>query len=215
MRAIISSSEPDSYEWLVERIPYVTASAVADIMAKGQGVSRRNYMSRKLCELATGVPTKTFRSQKMQDGNDREETARQLYVQITGAEVVKRPFAYLVDERLGASIDGDVVGTDGLVEYKNVMSAEQIDLLSTGKIKDRYVKQMQTQMYVLGKQWNDFTSVALGDEESGELPNHLKVKIIRVYRDETAIHEIRKGVASFWRDLDALMRKLGVVRGKV
>lgn len=210
MQAIISSNEPDSYEWLVERIPYVTASAVADVMAKGKGASRRNYMSRKLCELVTGVPTKTYKSQKMQDGNAREETARKLYVQITGNEVVKRPFAYMESERLGASIDGEVVGTDGLAEFKNVMSSEQIDLFATGKIKDRYVKQAQTQLYVWEKSWVDFTSVALGDEESGELPDHLKVKIIRVYRDEILIQQIRKEVAFFWHDLEELRKKLGV-----
>lgn len=210
MKAQISSNEPDSYEWLVERIPYVTASAVADVMAKGQGASRRNYMSRKLCELITGSPTKTYKSAKMQDGNDLEESARQLYEKITGKTVVKQPFAYLEDERLGASIDGEVIDTDGLAEFKNVMSAEQMDLITSGKIKDRYIKQMQTQMYVWEKKWCDFTSVALGDEESGELPDQLKVKIIRVFRDEEMIQAIRKEVAFFWHDLDLMRKKLGV-----
>jgi len=210
MIAKFSEAEPDSEEWLVDRIPYVTASAVADVMAGGSGASRRNYLARKLCESITGIPTKSFKSAKMQAGNDREQTARELYEKITGNTVVKRPFAYIEEELLGASIDGDVVDTDGLVEIKNVMSAEQIDLLTTGKIKDKYVKQMQTQMYVLDKKWCDYVSVALGDEESGELPNRLKVKIIRVERDEVMILAIRKAVAFFWHDLKALKQKLGV-----
>lgn len=209
MKAKFCTAEQGSYEWLVERIPCVTASKVADVMAKGQGKSRAKYLSTKFCEIVTGRPTKTYKSAKMQDGNDREQTAREIYEQIKNCVVVQRPFAYLADEGLGASVDGDV-DDDGLVEFKNVMSSEQIELLTTGKIKDRYVKQMQTQMYVRNKKWCDFVSVALGDEESGELPDNLKVKIIRVYRDEEMILRIRKEVAFFHHDLRELRKKLGV-----
>lgn len=209
MKAKFCQAEQGTEEWLIERIPFVTASNVADVMAKGKGVSRANYLSRKFCEMATGRPTKTFKSAKMQDGNDREQTAREIYEQIKGCIVIQRPFAYLADEGLGASVDGDV-DEDGLAEFKNVMSSEQIHLLTTGKIKDRYIKQMQTQMYVRDKKWCDFVSVALGDDESGELPDNLKVKIIRVFRDEEMILRIRKEVAFFHHDLRELRKKLGV-----
>ena len=193
---------------MIDRIPYVTASDVAKVMAGGSGATRRNYLTRKLCENLSGTPTKTFKSAKMQDGNDREATARTIYEKIRNCTIKQLPLAYLEDERLGASTDGEV-NADGLIEIKNVMSSEQIDLWTTGKIKDVYVKQMQTQMYVLDKQWCDFVSVALGDEESGELPNHLKVKIIRVNRDEDMILRIRKEVAFFHHDLTKLIEKFG------
>lgn len=215
MKAKFATAEQGTAEWLVERIPYVTASNVADVMAKGKGASRANYLSRKFCEAVTGRPTKTYKSAKMQDGNDREQTAREIYEQIKKCSVKQMPFAYLEDEGLGASVDGDV-DEDGLVEVKNVMSSEQIALLSSKdangnyKIKDRYVKQIQTQLYVREKLWCDFMSVALGDEESGELPDSLKVKIIRVYRDEELILRIRKEVAFFHHDLQQLRKKLGV-----
>lgn len=209
MKAKFCEAEQGSEQWLIDRIPYVTASNVADVMAQGKGASRANYLSRKLCEAVTGRPTKTYKSAKMQDGNDREQIAREIYEQIKGCTVKQLPFAYLEDEKIGGSIDGDV-DEDGMLEIKNVMSSEQINLLTTGKIKDRYIKQMNTDMYVYEKKWCDFMSVALGDEESGELPDNLKVKIIRVYRDDELILKIRKEVAFFHHDLQELRKKLGV-----
>lgn len=209
MKAKFCEAEQGSEQWLIDRIPYVTASNVADVMAKGKGASRANYLSRKFCEVVTGSPTKTYKSAKMQDGNDREQIAREIYEQIKKCSIKQLPFAYLEDEGLGGSIDGDI-DEDGMLEIKNVMSSEQINLLTTGKVKDRYIKQMQTDMYVYEKKWCDFMSVALGDEESGELPDNLKVKIIRVPRDEDLILRIRKEVAFFHHDLRELRKKLGV-----
>lgn len=207
-------AEQGTEEWFIERIPYVTASDVAKVMAGGSGATRRNYLIRKLCENLSGQPTKTYKSAKMQDGNDRESTARVIYEKIKGLTVTQLPFAYLEDEKLGASTDGEV-DEDGIIEIKNVMSSEQVALLSTGKIKSEYLKQMNTQMYVLNKKWCDFVSVALGDEESGELPDQLKVKIIRVYRDEELILKIRKEVAFFHHDLQELINKFGEKDGKL
>lgn len=203
-----AEAEQGSHEWLLERIPYVTASDVSKVMAKGAGASRRNLLTRKLCEALSGQPTATFKSAKMQLGNDREATARDIYKQIKDCDVKQLPFAYIESEKIGASTDGEV-DDDGIIEIKNVMSSEQVDLLSTGKIKADYLKQMQTTMYVLNKKWCDYVSVALGDEESGELPDRLKVKIIRVERDEDLILTIRKEVAFFHGDLQKLLEKFG------
>ena len=211
MKAKFAEAEQGSEQWLIERIPYVTASNVAAVMAKGSGATRANYLSKKLCEIATGIPTKSYKSANMLKGNETEPILREIYEEITGTKVIERPFAYLEDEGLGGSIDGDIEGQpEGFVEFKSVMSSEQIRFISTGKIKDAYIKQLQTNMYVWEKKWCDFTQVALGDEESGELPDELKVKIVRVYRDEEMIAKIRKETAFFHNDLKELRKKLGV-----
>jgi exodeoxyribonuclease (lambda-induced) len=207
MIAKASNAEQGSYEWLKSRIGYVTASDVAAVMAKGSGATRQNYMVKMLCEMLSGEPTKGYKSKNMQDGNDNEPVARSIYEKITGNSVKQLGFYYIEDERIGASTDGEV-DDDGIIEIKSVIPAEQVRLLTTGKIKDAYIKQMQTQMYVLEKQWCDFTSVSLGDEENGELPNRYKVKIIRVARDEDMILRIRKEVAFFHYDLQELIKKL-------
>lgn len=208
MKALIDNSEQGTEEWLKARIPYVTASNISDVMAGGSGATRTNYLVRKVCEILSGEPTKGFKSRYMQDGNDREQDARHIYELITGTKVNEVGFYYLEDEKLGASSDGEVVGTSGIVEIKNVIPAEQVRILTTGKIKTGYIQQMQTQMYVMEKDWCDFVSQSLGDDEHGELPDKFKVKIIRVFRDEDMIREIRKHVAFFHHDLSKLLSTL-------
>lgn len=210
MRAKIDNSPQGTDEWLIARIPYVTASNVEAVMAGGSGATRNNLMIKMACEILSGQPTKGYKSKYMQDGNDREATAREVYSLIKNVAVQETGFAYLEDEKLGASVDGLVDG-DGLVEIKNVIPAEQVRLLTGGKIKSGYVKQMQTQMYVLDRQWCDFVSQSLGDEDNGELPDRLKIKIIRVERDEGMIEEIRKHVAKFHHDLNNMLAVLKAV----
>jgi hypothetical protein len=185
----------------------VTASNVAAVKAKGSGATRQNYMTRMACEIMSGEPTKTFKSAYMQRGNDCESTARMIYEQIKGVTVAQAPFYYIEEERLGASLDGEA-GDDGSIEIKTVLSSEQVRLITTGKIKDAYIKQMQTQMYVREKLWCDYVSYAPGDDESGELPDRHKIVIIRVPRDDDMILRIRKEVAFFHHDLQKMLEKL-------
>lgn len=208
MKSIASIYEQGTYEWLRERIPYVTASNIADVMAKGQGKTRKTYMVKKACEILSGEPTNGYKSKYMRDGNDNEQLARELYQEITGDEVWLMPFHYLRDEKIGASSDGKVVGKAGGIEIKNVVASEQIDFILTGKIKDRYIKQMQTNMYVLEWDWIDYVSVSLGDEEHGELPDKFKFKKKRVYRDENMIEKIREECSLFHTDLKEVIEKL-------
>lgn len=213
MIAKASPYQQGTHEWLVERIPYVTASNVADVMAKGSGATRTNYMVKMLCEILSGEPTVGFKSKYMQDGNDNEPVARELYQQVSGNTIQEVGFYFIEDEKLGASSDGDIVeDSDGIIEIKNVIPAEQVRFITTGKIKGEYIKQIQTNLYVREKKWCDYVSVSLGDEEHGELPDRLKVKIQRVIRDEDMILQIRKEVAFFHHDLNELIKKLGGIK---
>ena len=207
MQALVDNSEQGSQEWLKARIPYVTASDVAKVMAKGSGATRTNYMVKKICEMLSGQPVSGYKSNYMQNGNDNEPIARRAYELISGNTVEQTGFWYLPDELLGASTDG-LVGKDGEIEIKNVIPAEQVRTLTTGKIKGEYLKQIQTQLYVYGRQWCDFVSQSLGDEENGYLPEHLRICIIRVERDKQMIEEIRSEVAKFHKDLAELKLKL-------
>lgn len=208
MQALISSAEQGTEQWKIDRIGYVTASNVAKVMAGGQGVTRHNYMVKMLCEVLSGQPVSGFKSKHMQDGNDNEQAGRELYQLITGNVVDQSGFACLPDEKLGASVDG-LVNLSGLWEHKFVIAPEQVRFITTGKIKPEYMKQMQTQMYVRGRQWCDFQQTCFGDDEYGYLPKKHRVKIVRVMRDEAMILAIRKEVAFFIRDLQKLIEQLG------
>lgn len=201
-----SQAEQGTPEWLASRIGYVTASNLSAVLAKGSGVTRKNYMVKMLCESLSGKPTVGYKSDLMQDGNDNEATARLAYEFATGNYVDQLGFCYIPDLMLGASTDG--VTGDGLIEIKNVKPAIQLDFIETGKIKREYLLQMQTQMFVLDKQWCDFVSQSLGNEEEGELPERYKLKVVRVKRDEEMISEILKETAKFHIELQELIVKL-------
>lgn len=207
-------SEQGSHEWKVARIPYITASDMHKVMAKGKGVTRNNYMVRKLCEQLNGTPTPTFKTSYMQDGNDREYIARDIYQQVTENKVIERGFCYIPELGIGASIDGDVVDTDGIIEIKNLVATEMIELITKKKIKTEYIKQMQTQMFVLDKKWCDFIGQSLGSEEHGELPDEYKFHIVRVKRDETMIKEILAESKKFQEELNKLRKELEKSKGE-
>ena len=206
MQRKFSDAEQGTDEWLADRIGYVTASNMAAVM--GKGAMHNNYLVKLLCETLTGTVAKGFKSQAMIDGNDNEATARLAYELHTGNTVTTAGFCYIEKLGLGASTDGIVEGTNGLIEIKNVIPATQIDFLTTGKIKRDYELQMQTQMFVLDKQWVDFVSMSLGDENYGELPEKYKMKIVRVNRDDKKIQEILTATKQFRRELKKLQKDL-------
>ena len=205
----IDDSEQGTEGWFKARIGHVSASNMADVMAKGKGITRMKYMVKMLCEIMSGKPApQGFKSKHMQSGNDNEHKARMLYMAVTGNQVRQVGFYYLEEEKLGASSDGEVIGTDGAIEIKNVLPTQQVDLIMTKVIDSGYIKQIQTQMYVMNKLWVDYVSTCFGNEEDGELPDKHKIVIIRVYRDEDMIALIRKETAMFHIELKKLIEKM-------
>ncbi len=69
--------EQRTQEWFDARLGKVTASRVADVIAKtktGVSTSRQNYLTQLVTERLTGKKADTYVNQAMQDGIDREET---------------------------------------------------------------------------------------------------------------------------------------------
>ena len=79
--------EQGTEAWFAMRLGKVTASRVADVMAKtktGVSASRQNYLIELALQRVTGVFEQSFTTQAMQDGIDREAQARVLYEVTTG-----------------------------------------------------------------------------------------------------------------------------------
>jgi len=71
-----------SPEWFAARCGKVTASRVADIIAKtktGYSTSRDNYLAQLICERMTGKPAESYSNAAMQWGTDTEPFARAAY----------------------------------------------------------------------------------------------------------------------------------------
>jgi len=68
--------------WFEARIGKVTASRVADVIAKtktGYSATRDNYMAQLVCERLTGQKGETFTNAAMQHGTETEPLARLSY----------------------------------------------------------------------------------------------------------------------------------------
>ena len=114
--------DQNSPEWLTLRIGQVTASKVADVIAKLKSgkpaASRETYKMQLLAEVITGRATDHYVSQAMDFGKENEPLARSMYEIEKGVEVERVGYVrHPSIPRSGCSPDG-LVGDDGLVEFK-------------------------------------------------------------------------------------------------
>jgi len=163
-------------EWHSQRLGKVTASRVADVIAKtktGYSTSRENYMAQLICERLTGTPTESFTNAAMQWGTETEPKARIAYesktfTSVTEVAMISHPSI----PNTGASPDG-LIGGDGLIEIKCPNTATHIDTVLSDKVPSKYITQMQWQMACTGRKWCDFVQYSNG------MPLYVK----RVYPD--------------------------------
>jgi putative phage-type endonuclease len=195
--------EQRSEEWFQARLGKVTASRVADVLAKiksGESASRRNYKIQLVSERLTGERQETYVNQAMQDGIDREFYARERYVQQFG-EVEEVGFIQHPTLEAGASPDG-LVGTDGIIEIKCPMGSTHTETLMTQEVPSKYVPQIQFQLLVTGRKWCDFVSY------NPMFPENLQVFVRRVFANKEYQQELEDEVKQFLKEVDDVISKL-------
>jgi len=196
--------EQRSSEWFAARCGKVTASRVADVVAKtrtGYAASRANYMAELVCERLTGKPTEGFTNAAMQWGTDQEPFARDAYSARTGELVTE--VGFIAHPRIpmsGASPDG-IVGT-GCVEIKCPQTAAHIEYLLSRDPPQKYFYQMQWQMACTGSDWCDWVSY------DPRMPPNLQLMIVRIPKDDDAVRMLETEVESFLVELDDKVTKL-------
>jgi putative phage-type endonuclease len=204
--------EQRTTEWFAQRCGHLTASRIADMMArtqKGWGASRANYAAQLIAERLTGVAESGFTSAAMQHGIDTEAAARAAYSFMQDVEVIEAPFVrHLRLAWSGASPDG-FVGDDGLVEIKCPNTATHITTLRGGEIPDKYIKQMQWQMACTERDWCDFVSF------DPRMPVEMQLHIQRVDRDNELIAEIESAAIGFLDEIAATVAELEAIYRKV
>ncbi len=194
--------------WHQARMGKVTASRVADLMAKtksGPSSSRANYMATLIVERLTGVREEGFTNAAMIWGVDTEPQARAAYEFLTDATVIEEGFVlHPAIADFGASPDG-LVGDVGLLEIKCPQTAAHLDVLLSGEVPGKYVTQMQAQMACTGRAWCDFVSF------DPRMPGEMQLFVKRVHRDEVFIAAMEGEIAAF---LAELAQKLDALRDR-
>ena len=197
--------EQRSAEWFAARLGKVTASRVADIVAKtksGYSTSRANYMAELVCERLTGMQGESFSSAAMVWGTNTEPMARSAY-ESRMAELVEETGFVLhpTISMAGASPDG-LIGDDGLVEIKCPNTATHIDTLLSDGAPSKYVTQMQWQMACTGRKWCDFVSF------DPRMPEEMQMFVLRVERNDDFITELEREVEKFLVELEYKITQL-------
>ena len=197
--------EQRSPEWFASRLGKVTASRVADVIAKtksGYSASRDNYMAQLICERLTGQQGESFTNAAMTWGTETEPLARsafEAYADVMVEEVGFVPHPSI--EMSGASPDG-LVGLFGMLEIKCPNTATHIDTLLTQTVPGKYITQMQWQMRCCERQWCEFVSF------DPRLPQDLQLFVKRVEFDPEYVAMLEKEVIQFLAELDDKVNKL-------
>lgn len=206
---MIEMMDQGTEEWFTIRIGKVTASRVADVIAKtksGYSASRDNYMAQLVCERLTNQKAEGFTNAAMQHGTETEPLARAAYEALKDVLVDEVGFVpHPAIQMAGASPDG-LVGDDGLIEIKCPNTATHIDTLLSETVPTKYYTQMQFQLACTGREWCDFVSF------DNRLPEELQLFIKRVPRDDTYIKLMEAEIVQFLAELDDKINKLMKVK---
>ena len=197
--------EQKSPEWFAARLGRVTASRVADVVAKtksGYSASRDNYMAQLVIERLTNKQEESYSNDFMDWGNLQEPFARAAYEAATN--VLVDEVGMITHPRIemsGASPDG-LVGDDGLVEIKCPKTATHIETLLSKTVPGKYNIQMQWQMACTDRSWCDFVSF------DPRMPEGLQMFLKRVPRDDALIKTLEDEVIKFLKEVDAKLEQL-------
>jgi len=196
--------EQRTEEWFSARLGKVTASRVADVLAKiksGESASRKNYKMELVVQRLTGKAGESFTNAAMEWGTEQEPFARMAYEAHTGTFVKEEGFVdHPTIEGFGCSPDG-IVG-DGLIEIKCPNTANHIETVLENKAPSKYIPQMQCQMACTGAKWCDFVSF------DPRVPEDLQLFVVRVERDQEYIDSMEVEVKQFLSEVLDLFNQL-------
>jgi putative phage-type endonuclease len=202
----LDNIEQRTVEWYAARCGKVTASRIGDLLKTlkngNWAASRRNYAAQLVTERLTGKVTEnSYTNEYMEWGTEQEPVARDKYMAHTGNMVNEVGFIDHPNIPMsGASPDG-VIGDDGLLEIKCLIKANHIDILLTEDLS-KFLYQIYWQMACTGRKWCDFISY------NPELPEHMRLFVKRVERDEEEIARLEWEVTDFLAEVDATTKQL-------
>ena len=191
--------EQGTPEWHQLRLGKVTASRVADILAKtktGPSASRQNYLIELALQRTTGIIQESYSNAAMEWGTQTEPQARVAYEVKSGNFVDQVAFIDHPNiEWFGCSPDG-LVSDKGLIEIKCPNSPTHWEYFKSKEPPKKYFIQMQAQMAVTGKDWCDFVSF------DPRMPERSQLLIVRVNRDSNFINEMIVEIQQFLSEVE-------------
>ena len=196
-----------SESWYKARMGKVTASKLSDLMRKTK-YGESTYKTRLRMELAierlTGKSASpNFMNQAMQDGVDREPDARKLFEAITGKDVALcGSFDHPDVVNTSASPDGLIRGEDAVLELKCPTHVTHAKNLLSETMPKNYEYQVQWQIACTESEYAYFASY------HPDFPKELRLKWVKVLRDNIMILDLEDAVKKFDVEVEELILKL-------
>jgi len=196
-----------SDEWFAVRNGKITASKLSDLMRKTK-YGESTYKSRLRMELAieriTGKSASdNFMNKAMHDGVEREPDARKLFEAVTGKEVALcGSFDHPEVVNSSASPDGLLRGENAVLELKCPTHVTHAKNLLSETMPKNYEYQVQWQIACTESEYAYFASY------HPDFPPELRLKWVKVLRDNIMILDIEDAVRQFDIEVEDLIIKL-------
>jgi hypothetical protein len=191
-----------SEEWLHARLGKITASRFKDARdrnkpAKGEAIGKPSakclgYAAQVAVErIAQRSVDKLFENWQMREGHEQEPHARHAYDLETGNIVTEVGAIESDCGRFLYSPDG-LIGDDGLLEIKTILSPERIvRIIGEGDLSD-FIDQCIGGLWITGRQWIDLALWCPALE-----PIERDLTIHRITRQATAIAALESDLHAF------------------
>jgi hypothetical protein len=201
-------------EWHADRAGCITASRMGDLIwtpgevyksgaKKGQPKpapkARTTYIDQIVAEILTGQPKEQASAKSLDYGHEMEPEAIAAYECKTGHLVEQVGFLRHPDhDFIGASPDF-LVDNDGGGEIKCPMSIVVHAATLREGLPPEHIEQIQGGLWVTGRLYWDFISY------NPKFPDHLKLYVQRVHRDNEFIARLKRDCLSAWDEVQAII----------
>ena len=196
-----------SEEWFASRVGKITASRLGDIMRKtkwGESTYKAKVRLELAIERITGKSaSNVVMNQAMRDGVEREPDARALFEAITGKEVAEvGSFNHPTIPNTSASPDGLIRGENACLELKCPTHATHAKNLMSDTMPMNYIYQVQWQIACTESDFAYFASY------HPDFPKDLRLKWVRVEKDDSVIKSLEEAVRQFDIEIEDLIIKI-------
>ena len=196
-----------SEDWFKARLGVITASRLGDVMRKtkwGESTYKAKLRLELAIERITGKSASSVvMNQAMRDGVEREPDARALFEAVTGKEVAEvGSFDHPTIVNTSASPDGLIRGENACLELKAPTHATHAKNLMSDTMPKNYVYQVQWQIACTESDFAYFASY------HPDYPKDLRLKWVKVERDDSVIKSLEEEVRSFDISIEDLIIKI-------
>ena len=196
-----------SEQWHAARNGMITASRLGDIMKKtkyGESTYKTRLRFQLAIERISGKSASdTVMNKAMYDGVEREPDARTLFEAVTGKEVALcGSFDHPEVVNSSASPDGLIRGENAVLEIKCPTHVTHAKNLLSDTMPRNYEYQVQWQIACTESEYAYFASY------HPDFPPELRLKWVKVLRDNMMILDIEEAVREFDAEVEDLINKI-------